>query len=261
MSARAKASLLAVLALLALAGVARAEKQEKDGLRVTVSGSLTPKALPRTGVAPISVSVAGRISTADGRTPPQLKTMRIELNRHGRLDFAGLPVCPLARIQPASSSRALSACRSALVGKGRFWADIVLSGQEPYPTQGQLLVFNGRRNGRPVLFGQIYAPRPFATSFVIVFEMRHIDHGDYGTSLTADLPAALGNWGYVTAIEMKLERSYRYRGARHSYLSAGCPAPAGFPGTSFPLARTSFSFAGGLELISTLARSCRVALT
>jgi len=231
---------------------------QKDNLRVAVTGRLAPGSLPRAGAAPVSVSVAGHIATTDGSVPPQLQTLRIELNRQGHIDYAGLPVCPFSRIQPASTARALSVCRSSLVGGGSFAANIGLFGQDAYSVQGRLLVFNGRRHGRPALFGQIYSPRPFATSFVITFAVGHRAHGPYGTVLTASLPEALGNWGYLTAIEMKLSRRYVYRRASHSYISAGCPAPAGFPAAVFPFARTSFRFAGVGRIGSTLVRSCRV---
>jgi hypothetical protein len=75
--------------------------------------------------------------------------------------------------------------------------------------------------------------------------------------LTASLPEALGNWGYVTGIEMRLSRRYRYRGQRRSYLSASCPAPKGFGSAGFPLIKASFVFDGGNTLSSTLSRSCR----
>jgi hypothetical protein len=75
--------------------------------------------------------------------------------------------------------------------------------------------------------------------------------------LETSLPRATGNWGYVTGLKMNLRRSFRYRGKQRSYLSAGCPAPAGFPGAAFPLARTSFAFAGGMKLVSVLNRSCK----
>lgn len=248
------------LALAALCGatIAGAEIAQKGELRVKVSSELAPKALPREGTAPISASFSGRISTTDQSTPPQLQQMRIELNRHGRLDYTGLPVCRPEQIQPASTGRALAACRRSLVGDGTFWANIVLAGQEPYPSQGRLLVFYGERNGRPRLLGQIYAARPFATSFVIPFEIEKIKRGPYGTALTASLPAALGGWGYVTAIEMKLSRRYSYGGEERSFISAGCPAPKGFPGAIFPLARTSFRFAGGQEIGTEMTRSCKV---
>ena len=240
----------------AIAGAS--ELAQQGSLRVSLTGSLAPRALPRARTAPVAVRLGGRISTADGSQPPQLRSIRIELNRHGRLEDRGLAVCPAAKIRIASSARALAACRKALVGRGSFKADVALAGQAPYPTKGRLLLFNGARDGSPVLLGQIYADRPFATSFVIVFKLAHRAQGTYGSVLTASLPAALGSWGHLTAIDLKLSRHYSYRGERRSYLSAGCPAPRGFPGAIFALARMSFSFAGGARLSSTLTRSCRV---
>lgn len=259
MSKRARAiCACGALGLLATAALAHAEVAQRGNLRVKVSGELAPKRLPRKAAAPVSVSVAGQISTTDESPPPQLKELRIEINRHGRLDYRGLPICEESQIHPASTQRALAACRSSLVGKGRFWANIVLAGQEPYPTQGRLLVFNGRQGGKPVLLGQIYAPRPFATSFVIPFQLSESGKGEFGTAMVASLPKALGSWGYVTAISLTLSRRYTYRGARHSYLSAACPAPKGFGGVSFPLTRTTFSFAGKRSITQTLTRHCGV---
>jgi hypothetical protein len=251
--------LLGCLVLATGAALAHAEVIQKGKLRVAVKGQLSPRTLPRSDDAPVSVSVSGNIATLDHSDPPQLETLRIELNRHGRIDYTGLPICRYDQIQPASTSRALAACRPSLVGQGHFAADIVLAGQQPYPSQGRLLLFNSRLNGRPVLLGQIYAPRPFATSFVITFTMHRLEHGPFGTVLTAQLPSALGSWGYVTSIEMVLSRRYSYRGGAHSYVSATCPAAPGFSGASFPLAHVSFGFAGSIELDSTLNRDCKAA--
>ncbi len=239
-------------------GAGASQVVQKDALRVSLSGNLAPQRLPRKGTAPVAVSVEWRLGSADGAEPAKLERLALEINRHGRFDYAGLPLCPYARIQPASSQRALAACRSALVGQGRFAATIGLRGQEPYESRGRLLVFNGRKAGKPVLFGQIYSPRPFATSFVIVFKVRSIAHGAYGTALSAALPPALSHWGSLTGIQMTLARHYTYRGVRHSYLSAGCPAPEGFGKAVFPLARASFAFAGGTRLDSVLTDTCRV---
>jgi hypothetical protein len=240
------------------ATIATSEVAQRGTLRLTVSGELSPKRLPRIGVTPISVSIGGDISTTDGTLPPQLKRMRIELNRHGRLDYTGLPVCDYNRIQPASSARALAGCRTALVGRGRFSAIIALAGQEPYVTGGRLLVFNGARQGRPVLYGHIYTSRPFATSFVIVFEIHKLRGRTYGTALSAKPPKAFERWGNLTGLEMTLSRRYSYAGHRRSYVSAGCPAPKGFTEAFFPLARTSFTFAEAKKLTSVLVSNCQV---
>jgi hypothetical protein len=225
----------AVVCLSALAGatLAGAEIARKGNLQLTLTGEFSPKTLPRSGDAPIAVTVGGKISTTDGSAPPQLKTLAIDLNRSGRIDTKGLPLCPYSSIQPGSSSRALSACRSALVGKGSFKAEIVLAGQDPYPTSGRMLLFNGSEGGKNVLFGHIYAARPFATSFVIVFK--------------------------ITGIEIKLQRIFSSGGERRSYLSAGCPTPKGVPRASFPLTRTTFGFKDGRKLSSILVRNCTAA--
>ena len=257
MSNRVKILVLFAIASLGLASLASASVTQKGNLRVAVQGKLSPKQLPRKGAAPIAVSVGGEISTTDESLPPQLKSIRIELNRNGQLDYAGLPVCDYAKIQPASTSRALAGCRSSLVGEGSFSADITLAGQEPYPTQGKLVVFNGVRNGKPVLYGHFYSSRPFATSFVIVFKLSKLSHGTYGTVLDAPLPKAMDSWGRLTGLQMTLSRRYSVKGKPHSYLSSGCPAPKGISTVPFSLARTSFEFAGGVVVSSVLSSQCR----
>jgi hypothetical protein len=246
--------LVLALAFTALAG---AEVTQSGNLRLSVTAKLQPNRLPRLGESPVSVAFDGQITTPDGAMPPQLESFQIAINRNGHLDSEGLPVCNPELIMSASSSRALAACRSSLVGQGQFSANVQLEGQEPYAATGRLLVFNGRRGGKPVLYGHIYSPHPFATSFVIPFAIRELPKGRFGTQLTAEMPASMAGWGTVTGIEMKLFRRYSYGGVQRSFLSAGCPAPKGFPSAVFPLARTSFQFAGGKSLGMTLNRTCK----
>lgn len=247
----------ALLPILVWSATAGAEIEQEGNLRVRVVGQLQPRALPREGKAPVSVSVGWRIDTADGMPPPTLKKLRIEINRNGVLNLKGLPTCPYAKIQPASTSRALAGCRPALVGRGSFSAMVGLAGQEPAPTKGKMVVFNGLEKGKPALFGHIYSPHPFASSFVIVFRLEKLGRGTYGTALTATLPATLRSWGSLSEVEMKLSRRFRFRGARQSVLSAGCPAPKGFGVVGFNLAQTSFNFAGVKPISTTLVRNCR----
>jgi hypothetical protein len=248
---------MALLALLFASLSAQGEVTQRGGLRISLDAQLRPRRLPRKGGAPVAVAVVSRLTTTDRSVPPPLKSLRIEINRHGRLDNTGLPECRIGQIQPATTARALAACRSALVGRGRFSLDVLLGSQERYPTTGRLLLFNGRLKGDQVLFGQFYAAHPFANSFVIPFRIEHQDHGSYGITLDGTFPPAFTDWGHVTGLDLRLARRYRYRRARHSFLSAVCPAPAGFDLVSFPLVRVSFALAGGTRFSSTLTRNCR----
>jgi hypothetical protein len=203
----------------------------------------------------VGIAVDTRITGTAGDSPPQLRRITIAINRNGQLSSAGLPVCRENQIQPSTTAGARAACGSALVGEGHFAANVKLPEQSPFPSSGKVLAFNGRLHGKPAILAHIYGTQPAPTSYVLPFAIRD-SHGTYGTVLAASLPQATGEWGYVTGLKMTLRRSFRYHGRRHSYLSAGCPAPAGFPGAVFPLARTRFAFAGDLTVTSVLNRSC-----
>jgi len=256
---RRRAGALATLvALLCLGTLAHASVVQEGNLRITVLSQVLPYKLPRKGVAPIAVFVSGHLSEPHGGIPSQLQEMTVEVNKHGLLQSKGLPSCPLAKIQPASTERALQACGDALIGSGQFWAHIVLPDQGAYGTHGRLLIFNGRQKGKPVIFTHIFTANPFFSSFVIPFTIQKKSNGAYGTKLTASLPQALGDWGYVDRIKLTLKRKYAYKGQQLSYFNAGCPAPEGSPRTVFPLALASFAFADGTSLAAKVEKACAV---
>ena len=249
---RSKTSCLAIAATLgiaAMASLAQAEVSQKDGVRVKVSGSMSPVKLPRKGSAPIAVSVAGQISTTNQDAFPKLTEIAIAINRNGKLDTKGIALCRYGHISPSTTQEALMACGPAKIGEGSFSADVRIPDQSPFPSKGKVLAFNGKLKGRPAIFAHIYGTRPVPTSYVLPFVIEKTK-GTYGTELSTSLPNVTGEWGYVTGISLNLERKV---------LSAGCPAPKGFTKAAFPLARTSFSFEGGPTLTSTLNRSCKVA--
>jgi len=250
---------LLLAALLSLSAYATAATVQSGGLRITALAQLKPYKLPRDKPAPIAVFIAGHLQSTQGGVPPQLQRLKIEVNRHGLLQSKGLPVCRIPEVQPASTERALENCQDALIGSGRFWANIVLPDQGAYRTQGRLLVFNGRQAGAPVILAHIYTSNPFNTSFVIPFSMRHIAKGPYGTELQASLPSALGSWGYLDRIKLTLRRKYTYKGRRLSYFNAACPAPGHAKRASFALALATFSFAGRPSMSATVEKTCGVA--
>lgn len=227
---------------------ASAEVAQKDGVRVSVAGKMTPTKLPRSSRAPVAVSVAGHITATVPGALPKLEQIAIAINSHGKLENRGIPLCRLGQIKPSTTQQALVACRPALIGEGRFAANLKIPEQSPFPSEGKVLAFNGRLRGKPAIFAHIYGTSPVPTSYVLPFLIAKT-HGTYGTILEASLPRVTGEWGYVTGVSLNLERRF---------LSATCPAAAGFPGAVFPLMRTTFGFAGALKLSSVLIRNCKV---
>jgi hypothetical protein len=248
---------IAVVCALAMAFSAQADTVRKDGIQVHFDAALTPKALPRSTPQPIHVGFSAKLSATKGSRPPQLTHIAIAINRNGRLDSAGLPVCQFKEIQPTTTTDALTACGRSLVGEGSFSAKILIPDQATYPSAGKVLAFNGTYKGRPAILAHVYGDKPVPTSFTLPFTIGRTK-GTFATVLRASLAAATGNSGYVTGISMRLGALFSVHGKSHSYLSANCPAPDGFPGAVFPLARGSFSFRGVPTLTSTLTRNCTV---
>jgi hypothetical protein len=249
---------LTAAALVVAAVPATAEVAQKGTLRVSFEGGIAPHALPRVGKAPVAVTLAGQIKTTDGADPPQLRTISLAINKNGRLDYKGLPRCNFHQIQPASTVEAKESCKKSLVGKGAFKANVALPEQSPFPSNGTILAFNGNLHGKPVIYAHIYGTEPLPTSFTLPFHIKR-GKGDHGTTLLADLPQVAAEWGFVRSVSLTLQRNFTYNGKTHSYLSAGCPAPKGYPGATFAFAKASFGFEDGRTLRSTMTRSCGVA--
>lgn len=257
---RAARALFAALALvLCLAVPATAELSQEGDVVVSFAGAMEPKTLPRAKNAPVAIQVIGNIRDAEGEEArlPQLRTISVAINSAGKLDDKGLPTCRVKSIQPATEAEARRVCPRAIIGYGRVTVQARIPTQEPFSVNAKLLAFNGpRKNGHKLILAQVYAKDP-PGAFVLAFTVKR-HSGLFGTVMSTSLPPSAREWAYLTHFEMTLERSYRYRGKVHSYISAACSAPAGFPGAVFPFARASYGFDNGQRLKTTVVRSCRV---
>src|SRR4051794_35270561 len=65
---------------------------------VSATASVSPRALPAHGVAPVTVGSVTRVKTTDGSPPPTLKELIFIFDRHGSIDTRGLPVCTIAKL-------------------------------------------------------------------------------------------------------------------------------------------------------------------
>ena len=246
------------VAVLGFVVVAQAEVQQEGNLIVSFDGGISPRTLPRVGTAPVAVSVETGIRSSDGTDPPpQLRSISIGINRNGKLFDRGLPTCRVREIQPATIRAARRICGGAIVGSGHVQVRVHLTNQPPFTFTGPLLAFHAERaGGKRRILAQVYGIRP-PSAFILSFKILK-RKGTFGTLIRTTLPAPARKWAYVTGFDMRLKRIYTYNGRRHSFVSAGCAAPVGFPGAVFPFAKASFEFADGRRVTSTLIRDCKV---
>jgi hypothetical protein len=248
--------LAALITLAFLAGSAGGETVRQGALQVSFGGSVSPSTLPRTGTTPVAVTIRGHVRALAGGPPPSLRRIAIEVNRVGVLDRVGLPTCPLGRLRASSTAAALAACRGSLVGEGRVGGVLVLPEQEPTPFGGRVVAFNGRLpDGRPAILAHLFTSRPAPLTFVLAFALGRA-RGTFGTRLVATVPARTRQTAHITSFALRLGRVFSVAGDPRAFLSAGCPAPEGFPSATFPLVRASYGFVGEKTVADTLVRTC-----
>jgi hypothetical protein len=241
-----------------LAAAAQAEVDGGANVRVNFSAWLTPRALPRSEPAPVTLHLSGSLTTSDGREPPALRRVTVSINRYGRVSTKGVPACPRGALVATTTGQALTACRAALVGDGAFTAHIAIPEQAPFPSRGRVLALNSMRHGRPVVLAHIFGRDPVPTSQVLTMSFRRARRGRFGTTLSLTMPKVGDDWGHVTGFELNLHRRYRYRGRARSVISASCPAPNGFDSAVFAAARGTYFLADGRTINRVLTGSCRV---
>jgi hypothetical protein len=245
------------LLISAVASPATAEIDRKGVLQGNFSGDISPQKLPRDELAPVTVTMGGKISTTDRSEPPQLERIVLEINRAGVLDNKGLATCSLAKLNSVSAATAKKACSAALVGHGSVTSRIYLPSQGAFASSGDLLAFNGRLNGRPAVLAQVSTEAPLPLTYVIAFEVKKLK-GTFGTALIGTLPPIASEYGYISSFSLALARRYTSHGQKHTFAAASCPAPKGFPGAVFPFARASYEFATGEKLSAVMSRDCKV---
>lgn len=239
-------------------GVARAEVEQQGDVIVSFGGGISPHALPRTGVAPVAVTIDSDFKSSEGiDPPPQLRTIAVGINHRGKIFDRGLPSCRVSEIQPATIGAAKRLCGNAIVGSGHIRVRVRLTNQLPFTFKGPVLVFHAKRDGgQRHLLAQVYGSKP-PSAFVLNFKIVE-KPGEFGTVIKTSLPQSASKWAYVTHFDMTLQRIYTYRGKQRSYVSAGCAAPPGFPGAVYAFARAEFGFAEEESVTTTLVRDCAV---
>jgi hypothetical protein len=243
----------AIAALALITTVSQADFVQTGKLLVSFDAGLEPSTLPRSELAPVTVGFKGTFENLDASDTPALDTMVVRLSRGGEIDSAGLPRCAENRLRGRSSAEALSVCGSALVGEGTVRSALRFPGGKRARSTAKLLLFNAR--GEVLM--HIYTTEPLRGTFLVPMKIQE-DRGRFGIALRARFPKIAAGYGYLTGFAMTLHRTYSYRGARHSFVLASCPAPAGFTKVAFELARVTYAFRNGVNVKTAAIRTCSV---
>jgi hypothetical protein len=248
---------LAVVALLIVpGGLAVAERAQEGAVIVSLSGGISPRALPRDKPAPAAVHLLGGVETSDGSAIPRVNWIKLELAWRGTLDTRGLEVCPRSRLEGADSRQAIERCPGALVSHGKLFGKVFVPYQQPFGIDANLLAFNGKTStGRTAVWVHAFTRNPPA-AFVLPFHVRR-QPGQFRTVLETVITKSVGPWTHFAHFSLTVARQFNYHGKRHSYISSSCPLPSDFSAGFLSFARATYNFQGGEQISTESVRSCR----
>jgi hypothetical protein len=246
---------LVVALAAAFAGIATAKKYPPTVIKVgnlvlELNGGFSPTALPKNKLAPITLNIEGKISTADGTHAPALKEVIVETDKNGTINAKGLPVCTSGKLQATDTAHAKKACPTAIVGEGITNVEVEFPEQKPFIAKSKLLAFNGGvKGGKTTIYIHAYLSSPVSAAVVTTVKISKIHNGRFGTKSIATIPKIAGGYGSVKEFQLTFNRSFTYKGKKQAYLLAKCP-------DGHLDAHATSIFADGTKLVGDFTRAC-----
>lgn len=252
---RKKRVVVLAITLLAMAvGVAIAKERptivEAGKLRLEIDGGVTPSALPKHELAPLSIRGSGKLTTVDGTHPPALREAILDTDKDVVVSVKGLPICRINQLRARAPRQAEATCGDAILGRGSATVEVAFPEQKPFDSTGPVVLFNGgERNGVVTVLAYAYVSVPAPTAVVATAKLTRVNKGPYGLRPVIDVPVIAGGAGSVVAASIVMGRTYTYKGQRRSVLSGRC-------GDGRIQARGTFKYSDGTSMSGAILRAC-----
>ena len=212
-----------VAIVLACAAVAAAITTQVGNLKVSATAEFRPRAFPEHGTVPASFGSILRIKTLNGEQPPALKTVIFEFDKHGKLNFKGVPTCTAAKLEGTTPDEARKRCAGALLGTGTGKAQVEMPGKAPFTISSPISIFNAPpEGGKPAFIAHAYETIPSPQALLVPFTVEKVNHGRYGYRTEIELPAIAGGDGAASLAEARFGRTYVRHGKKIGFAEAEC---------------------------------------
>lgn len=212
----------------AVAAVAGAVKspvlQGPNGNTQSIAVNITPQKASKTKLAPVTLEVTtatSRPSDPNGIPVPAVKAI-VDLPKDLKLFNKGYPTCDPTVLQNTSTEVALEKCKRAKIGGGSAGA-LLPVGTNVYPVAQTVTAFNGVPQGsKPVVLLHAYGTTPLQTTLVLTGVVSNYNKQGFGPRLDVTIPLLAGGQGALTGFNVKIFKTFSYKGKKRSYVSATC---------------------------------------
>jgi hypothetical protein len=240
---------LAVTAALAANPAGPGPDGNLQGMKSTVS----PSKLSKSKFQPASLKLVTDLSnavTGNGVPVPANRAV-LDFDKNVKLYTKGIPTCTNAKLQNTSTSQAKAACSRAIVGHGSATV-LIPVGPQVFTEPVTVTAFNGRPSGgRPVILVHTFGSTPVQNTTILIGTISNYNRHGYGPRLDVQIPPIAGGTGSLTHFQTTVNRKYRYRGKKRSYVSAKCPKNKKLK------SRGAFTFMDNQTLTPTYVQRCK----
>lgn len=226
-----------------------------NGNTQLIDSQIRPKKLSKKQFTPgtLKVRTLTTSTTAANGVPVPAVHATIDFDRNAKLYTKGLPTCNPAKLQNQSTEAALRFCGKAKIGAGEAIA-LLPVGPVVYNVEQTVTAFNGiPKGGKPVVILHTYGTTPIQVTLVLVGTVSNYNKEGFGPRLDLDIPLIAGGTGALKEFEVKIDKKWRFKGIKRSFLSAKCPNSKKLK------ARGKFTFRDGESLTAFSKQSCKQA--
>ncbi len=225
-----------------------------DGNTQSIDVKVRPKKLSKKKLTPATLEVTTlTTSTTDpnGVPSPAIHAV-IDFDKNLRLYTKGLATCNSGKLQNQSTEVAERVCRNAKIGSGHALA--YLKAGKVYEVPQTVTAFNGvPKGGKPTIILHTYGTTPLQVSLVLEGTVSNHNKEGYGPRLDLNIPLIAGGTGALKEFNVKIDKKWRFKGVKRSFISAKCPNSKKLKG------RGTFTFLDGESLTALSKQSCKQA--
>jgi hypothetical protein len=241
----------AVIGVVGLAGALSAVGISWGATTVHVSDSkgLLPSKLPKQRYVPASLNVVVHSTTdTPEETPVATTDVVLDFDDDGKITTKGLAICN-ANLQALTTQQARSQCARSFIGRGAARA-IAPGGIE---TTAVVSAFNGpKQGGNPTI--RLHSATSLGINIVLTGTIDpNGASGDYGARLHVPVGAQTPPGTIITRFATTVEKSWRFRGKKYSYITARC-----HDGNKTLNIKGAFEMASGPNQTATDTQRCKV---
>jgi len=244
---------VAVVAAGAVAGPVGKPVGSSDGNSQAIGAVLTPKRLYQKRFTPAALEVTTKLrsTTAADGVPVPTTDVQVDFDKNARIFTKGIPTCDAGKLQNRSDEIAKRECKGAIIGTGTATALLPI-GSQVFTVKQKVTAFNGKPKGkRPVVLLHSYGKKPIQTTLVLIGTVSNYNKQGYGPRLDVEVPLIAGGAGALNYFRVKIDKKYKYKGKRRSFVYARCPKNKKLK------VRSVFKFLDGETSDPTYRQSCK----